>query len=231
MITWETLDSNQDGNKPAIKAQIFNADATMCGYEFLVNTEFSSNQLEAEIVTLSNGKFVVTWQSKDSSQDGSKSSIMAQIFNADGSKFEAEFLVNTEYQSNQTAPEITFLENGNFVITWQSNDSFQDSSNSAIKAQIFDSTGGFIGGEFLDNSEFVDSQKNLEFTGLNNGGFVIVLETFDELQDGNEASIKAQVYNADGTKLGGEFLVNSQRAGNQIIVNVTATDNGGFVIV
>src|SRR5205085_3031517 len=60
----------------------------------------------------------------------------AQVFNADGTKSGAEFLVNTTTQGNQNAPSITALADGRFAVAWT--DDTGDVSGSAVMAQIFD---------------------------------------------------------------------------------------------
>ena len=89
-----------------------------------------------------------------------------------------------------------------------------------------------IGNEFLVNSQGVDAQDYSSVASLANGGFIIVWETYDTTQDGSGLAIKAQLYGADRAPIGGEFLVNSEFAGDQYTYrnNVTGLAGGGFVI-
>ena len=145
--------------------------------EFLVNSESIIHQKAPTITTLSNGGYVISWETKDGTQDGSSSSIKAQIYNSDGTLNGVEFLVNSETTKSQTDSEIVALSNGGFLITWTSNDKSQDGSRSAIKAQVFDNVGTSVGSEILVNTESYSSQVNPEITSLDNGGFVITWET------------------------------------------------------
>jgi len=58
-------------------------------------------------------------------------------YDAAGVKQGAEFLVNSEATGLQGGPAIAGLSTGGFVVTWTTNDSTQDGSGSAIKAQVF----------------------------------------------------------------------------------------------
>ena len=138
MVTWYSQDG-EDPSGTGVKAQIFAADGSDVGGEFLVNTEIFSIQQGAAITALVNGGFVVTWYSQDG-EDPLGTGIKAQVFAADGSMVGGEILVNTETTNNQLWPEITGLANGGFVVTWWSNDG-EDPSGTGIKAQIFNADG------------------------------------------------------------------------------------------
>ena len=61
------------------------------------------------------------------------------MFTADGVKFGAEFLVNTITTGYQSAPTITALADGRFVVAWSDGSHVGgDPYSSAIHAQIFD---------------------------------------------------------------------------------------------
>src|SRR5262245_47777706 len=60
-----------------------------------------------------------------------------------------EFLVNTETTNGQALSSIAMNDNGDFVITWQHQVS---GNNWDINAQLYDSSGDTVGGEFLVNT-------------------------------------------------------------------------------
>jgi len=97
------------------------------------------------VTALSNGDFVVTWESYDGVDDTSGSGIKARIFDAGGNEVVSEFLVNEETNSNQFAPSVAALPNGGFVVTWYSYDGVDDTSQTGIKARVFDADGTPLG--------------------------------------------------------------------------------------
>ena len=99
--------------------------------EFQVNTYYAYDQSNPSTTALDDGGFVVTWQS--SNQDGSEDGIFAQRYDASGDSIGSEFRVNTYYSSTQSNPSTTALDDGGFVVTWQSYG--QDGSNYRIFAQ------------------------------------------------------------------------------------------------
>jgi hypothetical protein len=78
---------------------------------------------------------VITWQSN---QDGSGYGVYAQRYNSLGVPQGSEFRVNSYTNDNQNNPSITSDSNGDFVITWQSN---QDGSSFGIYSQIYNNLG------------------------------------------------------------------------------------------
>lgn len=195
-------------------------EATRIGSEFLVNTKTEDSQSESTIIGLADGRFVVAWY--DNNGDSS-SVIKAQVFNAIGAKQGIEFLVNAQNLGFQYKPMITDLADGRFVITWE--DYADTLGGSDVKAQAFSASGTKQGSEFLVNTQTAGDQYDPTITGLADGGFVIIWE---ENNDGT--SIKGQRFSANGTKQGGEFLVNSQSTDDQYDPTITALSGGGFVV-
>ena len=103
------------------------------GREFLVNTTTNSDQTNPSITALTNGRFVVTfWDASGNGPDLSGVNTRAQIFNADGSKFGAEFLVNTVRDFNQYDAQVTALSDGRFAATYVDFSQLNTSPNRAI---------------------------------------------------------------------------------------------------
>jgi len=97
--------------------------------ELRINTYKQGSQEDLYVTTLSDGGFVVTWESRD--QDGSDNGIYGQRYDAQGS----EFGINTYTASNQENPSVTGLSDGGFVVTWTSDD--QDGSGYGVYGRRF----------------------------------------------------------------------------------------------
>jgi Bacterial Ig domain/Cadherin-like domain len=237
VVTWEDYSGQGGDAVPAsIKAQIFTASGGKVGGEFLVNTATTSTQRFPSVTALTNGAFVVTWEdSSGAGGDASADSIKAQVFDASGAKVGGELLVNTATANSQANPSITALTNGNFVVTWEDN-SLQggDASSTSIKAQMFNVSGNAVstvGGEVLVNTATQNGQIAPAITALAGGGFVVTWS--DASGQGGDASgfgIKAQMFDASGTKAGGEFLVNTATSSDQRTPSITALSTGGFIV-
>jgi hypothetical protein len=192
------------------------------GNEFRVNSQTAGSQEEPNIAVLTTGAFVVVWE--DRSEALRNANIKAQIYDISGVPVGGEFLVNTQTSGNQFAPTVTSLSGGRFVVTWSDNSGLGDGSSNSVQAQIFNGTGGRIGTEFVVNTQTTSSQALSDIIRLTNGGFVVTWS------DAVGNSIKAQVYDANGVRVGSEFTVKTQASGFQESPKVAALANGGFVV-
>ena len=193
------------------------------GSEFLVNTTTQDQQEWPEVASLSTGGFVISWRDF-SGQGGDPSGygVKAQIFDASGAKAGSEFLVNTATLSAQDQPTIASLSSGGFVVSWQDFSGEGGDSDGAIKAQVFDASGGKVGSEFLVNTETSAWQINPAIASLASGGFVISWQ--------GDSGIKAQIFDASGEKMGSEFLVNTEIENSQQYSTIASLASGGFIV-
>ena len=91
-----------------------------------------------------------------------------------------------------------------------------------------------VGTEILVNTATADVQYQ-QITALSNGGFVVTWQDHSlgvggATGDSSDFAVKAQVFAADGTRVGSELLVNTATAGDQQLPQITALSNGGFVV-
>jgi hypothetical protein len=231
LLTWPA--TTYFNGREVIRGQIFEADGTP-GMPFVVSSGTTGDQLEQEVGVLTGGGFVAVWTAvSGNATDGSGTAVKAQRFDGLGNKIGAEFLVNTVTLGQQFRPNVTGLSNGGFLATWTDlSASGPDTSGAAIKAQYFSAAGIKVGGEILVNTTTAAAQIDSTVTELASGKVVITWS--DASASGGDTSnsaIRAQIFNADGTRSGGEFLVNSTTPYFQQSPVVTALSGGGFVIV
>jgi hypothetical protein len=87
------------------------------------------------------------------------------------------------------------------------------------------------GGEILVNTTTNGYQGQPRITSLSNGGFVVTWT--DESVSGGDTSglaVRAQVFTAAGAMIGTEILVNTATNSDQVVPQITALSNGGFVV-
>ena len=222
VVTWSSR--GQDSDDWGIFGQMYNADGTPEGLEFLINTYTVAHQTNSCVMGLSDGGFVVAWSSHE--QDGDSSGVFAQIYNADGTLEGSEFQVNTHTVLDQKYPSVTSLSDGGFVVSWASND--QDGAGWGIFGQMYKVDGTPEGSEFQVNTYTTGSQEHSSITALSDGGFVVTWHS--DGQDGDLTGVFGQMYNADGTTEGSEFQVNTYTTSSQQGPSTTALSDGGFVV-
>jgi serralysin len=154
--------------------------------------------------------------------------VKAQVFAANGTRLGSELLVNTATASEQAQPQITALANGAFVVTWVDfsqgvGGATGDSSNFAVKAQVFLADGTRAGSELLVNTATANQQSDQQITALANGGFVVTWEDNSfgvggATGDSSSTAVKAQVFAVDIPIVGdgGNNTLTSTRADETI---------------
>jgi VCBS repeat-containing protein len=210
-------------------ARTFDADGVPLGGQVVLGQGMERPQGSSDIAALPNGGFVVTWCSyaPNFSIDGD---ISGRIFDASGVPVGPEFPVNAGPQPNrQVTPNVTVLEDGSFVVTWQDEDAdtgpFEEWGCSGRR---FDADGVPMGGNFRINTQRHGQQFVPDIAALEDGGFVAVWHS--NPKDGSGSGIAAQRFAADGTMVGAEFQVNGYVLGEQTRPQVTGLADGGFVV-
>lgn len=234
VITFSLTDffATDDGDGSGIWGQIYNADGTAQNDTFLVNSQRVENQQNSAVAGLSNGNFVVVWEDLGVPSDTSGfSDLKGQLYAADGAAVGGEFLVNTPVVDAQIEPSVTGLSDGGFVVAWRDDGvTSGDLERDSIQAEVFNADGSVRSGQFLVNTLSGLGEREPSVTGLADGGFVV---TWERQTGTNESlrEIRAQAYDADGTRRGDEFGVNTISGEDQTEPAVASLSDGGFAVV
>ena len=216
VVTWTS--NGQDGSAGGIYAQRYDASGAPAGTEFRVNTTFALDQREPEIATLSDGSFVVSWVSNDTTNS---KNIYAQHYDASGAAIGGQFQVGTSGAGDHHS--ITALNDGGFVEAWQSFGSVW-----GISVQRYDAAGVRVGTEQLVSSQTSFAKSDPSITSLSDGGYVVAWTSY--LQDGDNSGVYAQRFDASGAAIGGEFRVNTITTAAQMDPTVVGLNDGGFLV-
>ncbi|MET0272594.1 MAG: hypothetical protein ABW360_06355, partial [Phenylobacterium sp.] len=234
VITWADASRASPDDSAAIRAQLYNGALDRVGDEILVNTTTQGGQYAPYPVGLEGGGFVIGWT--DQSGTGADPEGIGQrfqIFTSTATKSGEEIVSNTATLGNQNDGKITALQGGGFVVTWTDygggvGGAEGDTDAAAVKAQVFNSTGGRVGGEILVNTTTSHSEYAPQIAPLGDG-FVVVWSdvTFGEFEEW--AQVRAQVFDGNGQKIGGQIEVSDDSGANLPEPRVIAFD-GGFLI-
>jgi hypothetical protein len=149
--------------------------------------------------------------------------------------------VNEDGGRAQHDVHVIGLENGNFLVTWTSDDQYieednWDNGSRYIQGQIFDSNGEPICDEFT-----VARAEYDPIVATPDGGFVVTWSAdarldntdhgaidnpiYSDTHDGSGFGVVAQRFDAYGNELGDRVVVNSMTQGDQIDSDITMLDN------
>jgi hypothetical protein len=112
--------------------QMFDSTGHALGGAVQANLDGGSGRYDAAVAALSDGGFVVTWQSQTGDYDGS--GIFGRRFGADGSAIDQQdFEINQMRAGDQSAPDVVALANGGFAAAWVDS----QASGTAVEARVF----------------------------------------------------------------------------------------------
>ncbi len=222
VVTW--TDTNSDTGQFEVYSQVFKSNGDKLGTAELVH-QSAGNHSNSTVTTLSDGRFIVMWD--DLSNLGANE-VKGRIFNANGSPGGNEFVVNTRLPDVQDQPDVAALKGGRFVGVWV--DKFE--GNFEIRAQLFDDDGLKLGTEIVVNSPTGQTNQSDPAISVLASGQFVVTWTDESLTGGDTSAqaIKGQLFNADGSPSGGEFLVNTKTANTQYQPAITGLADGRFVV-
>jgi hypothetical protein len=215
----------QDGSGYAFLGRRVSRQGVPIGSEFVVNTYTTGNQTFGDVAAGASGDFVVGWSENDESGLG----VMAQRFDAAGTRQGGNFRVNTTTTGAQAVPGVAVAPDGSFVIAFLST----HTTGADVYAQRYAASGAPIGGEFQVNSYTTGVQGYQHLSMDSAGNFVVDWIDYGG-SDGSSAGVRARRFRADGTARGADFLVNTYTTGLQIVhkaaAHVPSDAAGNFVV-
>jgi Ca2+-binding RTX toxin-like protein len=149
------------------------AASTFWGTQFLINTTIKDDRENVRLHALKDGSFLAVWQDFSTFGGATDTSLIrAQILNADGSKRGLEFSVGSAVGAHQSDPAVTVLNDGRFVVAWES----RGSGDYSVQARVYQPNGTAIGNDFqIATTGNVGPDPSI--TVLSDGGFAVAFET------------------------------------------------------
>jgi Ca2+-binding RTX toxin-like protein len=196
VVTWDNY-TYQIDNTSDVFGQIYSASGTKVGNEFRANANTSSYQFSTSVGSLSDGGFVVVWNSGSGAF-----TVQGQRYNSGGTAVGGEFqvaAVTSGVGGSQDSPSIVGLKGGGFLVVWSS----QTDWEADIKGQLYDASGVAVGGKFTVNATIAGGQLVPDAIALADGGFVV---TWSSASNG-VSNIYGQRFTASGARVGSEFLI------------------------
>jgi hypothetical protein len=209
VVIWSDRAGN-DGDRGGIFGRIYTSGFEPLSPEFLVNTLTSDWQSKSNVASAVNGNFMAVWHQSNGYVEG-------QVFDASGTKLGPQFTVHTGFNGNS---DVAADSNGDFWVVSTVN-------NGKGYVSKFSNVGELlVGPEVFHETELPPSDPVV--TGLADGQMLV------SWYDGGNTSgsdVYGQLINSDGARVGGEFLLNTVAAENQIKPAIAGLQSGGFVAV
>jgi len=217
----------QDGSETGVYGQRFNATGLKVGAEFRVNTTTAFTQEAPTATLLSDGGFVVLFESEP--VNGAGFELRGQRFDSSGAPAGGEFLVRDMIGGSQRWPDVTALEDGGFVAVW--NSFATDGSGMGLEMRVFDDRNDAT--VYRVNQATLGSQTDAKIATLADGSFIAVWTTIAD-QPGATNGVHARRFelNETGELVGhNEFSVFGAGGGTIGYPDVVGLPDGGWIIL
>ena len=209
-----------------MRGQLFNADGSRGGDEFIVSTT-SGTQFDGTVTGLADGRFVVAWSQIIGFTD--QQAINARIFDVDGHPTGYEITVNTTTGKPVFDPAVAALTGGGFAVTWTREFSGVDFD---VHGRAFDASGKALGADFPIDTNGANLEFQSSVVGLANGNYAVVWQdTGDGTDtDGSGSHIRAEILSGNGNVVVNQFIVNTTTANDQSEPSIALLSNGNFIV-
>jgi Ca2+-binding RTX toxin-like protein len=143
-VSWTSAQSTSDpasfyGYDINIFAQRYDSSSNVVGSEFQVNNDNNDWLDDSDVIELNNGGFVIAWGSLS---QANQLELFARMYDSSGVALDSQFQIGNS-DDNASSPSFDALEDGGFVVTW-------DSVFGGIYAQRYDSSGDPVGSHLND---------------------------------------------------------------------------------
>ncbi|REK09046.1 MAG: hypothetical protein DWQ37_19500 [Planctomycetota bacterium] len=216
VIAWHS--ETQFGSSLGIYAQRYDAGGVPQGGEFQVNS-YTGDVLRWSSAAMGpDGDFLITWGSDN--QDGSDGGVFAQRFDASGTPQGGEFQVNSFTAGSQLFGKAAADDEGNYLITWQSDN--QDGDKYGVFARRYAASGTPIGDEFQVN---VHSDNGQDQPRVATAGDQVVMAWSSDGQDGDQFGVFARQYTIFAPGVTGRHLFYNQSKFDGNTVGADSSDD------
>ncbi len=239
-MVWE--DNRIDGNGRGIGALRLDNNFSPLFGAFRVNQRTAGEQEKPQVAAFKDGGAAIVWEG-----GGQRFANVYARFLAPNGTFTTtnDIRVNAATNTDQGAPAVTIMTNGNVFVAWSSwNYSVSDYFMQDIRAQIVKTNGTLVGTNFYVNGTDAGAptelynQRSPAAATLANGNILVAWVSENQgvpgvhyLQGTNWVHIYARLYDPLGAPLGPEFRVNSQTYSLCANPAVCGTSDGGFRVV
>ncbi|WP_187499697.1 Ig-like domain-containing protein, partial [Pantoea agglomerans] len=225
VVTWQG-----DGTSGTeVYMQLYEADGVhKIGTEQQVNQRTANNQDSPQVIALTDGGFLIVYESNVNGLDNSGDGVMARRYGADGQAVTDEFQVNTTYSGAQNRPGAMATADGGYIISWEDQGTgivqrSYGADNQPVTGEVTVATGKGMGSS--------GGPEMAAFTDTAHGGmYVTVWNATSGPGDTSGSGVVGQIFAADGTPLGGNFQVNTTTDSSQNYPDVITLNDGSIVV-
>jgi hypothetical protein len=194
--------------------------------EFVVQTDTQGDHLFPDVATSQQGDLVAVWESNVGGNRASE--VSGRSLPVTGPPGDPQFPVSGTFPEADHFPSIAMRSDGSFVVAWK-NIERDPQMASRIVARVYASDGQPVGDAFVVDEQAIGKLSVCAVGMAEDGRFVVAWPRFESQSD--PGRVLARQFEADGTALGGEFVVGIETTALVGYPDVAMLPGGGFVVV
>lgn len=204
-----------------IYAQIYDIDGRTVGPRQFVNTTDDYHQVHPQITALTDGTFIVVWQTRDDPTNATHRTY-AQHISASGEPIGSEFLPVNLFDNISAVPEVLALQGGGYLVTL--------SDGFTHFGRVFNNDGshvtGMVGLAQVEHPGNIGGRDFFAAGASADGGFFVAWQN-------SQFGIRVQQFDERGSAIGAEVVVRSDAAVSPLAIGrvaVIGLADGGFAV-
>lgn len=219
VVVWSGRGAGDDNS--GVFARLYDNTGAALSGEIKVSQTTTGKQQKPVVAKAEDGSFVVTWSGRGV---GDRSGVFARRYASNGIPLTGEFLVNTTTTGKQHQPDLAIASDGSFVITWSGRGA---DDTRGVYFQRYNTSGLPMGTEARANTTFRGKQV-LPSVGIDGANNFMIVWSGNGL--GDSRGVFLQRFNASGSPVSGEELVNDTTAYRQGDASLSVAPSGSAVV-
>ncbi|WP_286828252.1 hypothetical protein, partial [Kordiimonas sp. UBA4487] len=213
VVSWY---DNSGGSIYETYSQIIGSDGT--SISGLIQVSGTKHNIFPSVTELSNGNILYTWIGLPPGASSGDHDAMGRIFDASGNAVSSSLVFNVSNSANDYSAVAAATDDGGFISVWHTQDGY-------IQGRFFDAAGSATTPQFTISSGTIAGKWELqpEVLGLGDSTFLVAWE-------GGDGNLYGQRIDAQGIKIGDEFIVHDQTAGTQSNIDLALNADGEIVV-
>jgi Ca2+-binding RTX toxin-like protein len=224
------LISYLDATTNTFVVEYFDGNGDNQGFKNVTSPDISisSDDPPPVLQILPNDFFALFYTTNDFVSSTSNQDLVGRIVDPDGAILGPAFLVGAA-SGTDLAAAVTVDTNGDMIVTW-ANKEVSNGSTFEIYMRRFSSSGMPLTTIKQVNTVTDGDQNGTSVARLSNGSFVVTWFSLSTTTIG-VADIRGQIIDANGNKIGAEFLAGTTQFGIQAHPDVVPLANGKFMVI
>lgn len=194
--------------------------------EFLVNTYGAQWQNHPDVARLSDGSFVIVWDSYFSEDFADVYYVAAQRYSSQGVPIDGETILS-DVSLEARYPRISALQDGGYAVSWEASPG-SILNETDVFTRTFDADGSARGPARQANQNVDDDVFAAETIATSEGYLVVYTARIDAPRD-NELWLRA--FDADGTATGAPIKVNPYKDQDDFNARAELLSNGNVIVI